>query len=650
MSAGRITQICIAGLVVNLIGSLVAAALDLPVYLDTIGTIFIASLGGYVPGIAVGFFTHLTKSFVDPSQMYFCAINVAIAVFITFLSRRGYFHSFGKTFLMVPALILFSGLSDFFLENFLKSSDILQPIIEYNKNLAANFPQEFLDKGLSVFSTYFLLKYVVPANVKKAFRMIGQKQAPLTDEMKRVVNQESYLKSSLRTKLMAIVVLGSVLLSSSISLISYFLFKETMIEDHIKTVDSMVTLILNELDPKRIDDYLTLGTKAPDYNEMKKRLYAMRNSNPDIKYLYVYRIEADGCHVIFDLDTDTLAGSKPGDVMEFEESFTPYVDDLVAGRPIPPIISDDSYGYILTLYKPLYDANGKCLCYAGIDFSLDLLRTYGRTFLIKLFTLFAGCFVFILALAHGFIENNVIIPVNTMAYCARNFSYESEADREENFNRIRKLDIRTGDEIENLYQALLMTMKNVLNYFTNLKRAKVQVTNMQVKVMAMDEIAYKDSMTGVKNKAAYDRKLSELDAKIEAGQATFCIVMIDVNFLKRVNDTYGHERGNEYLINACKLACSVFGNEHVYRIGGDEFVVIIDDDQVSIAQYFVKQFRAEMDRKNANESLTPWEKISAAVGVAYYEPVYDKCADEVFKRADKEMYANKLAMKAQRTD
>ena len=207
MSAGRITLICIAGLALNLIGSLVAVLLGLSVHLDTIGTIFIASLGGYVPGIAVGFFTHLTKSFVDPSQMYFCAINVVIAIFVTFLSRRGYFHSFGKTFLMIPAMILFSGLSDFFLENFLKASDILQPILEYNRNLADNFPQEFLDKGLSVFSTYFLLNNVVPANVKKAFRSIGQKQAPLTDEMKRVVNQNSYLKSSLRTKMMAILVL-----------------------------------------------------------------------------------------------------------------------------------------------------------------------------------------------------------------------------------------------------------------------------------------------------------------------------------------------------------------------------------------------------------------------------------------------------------
>ena len=142
----------------------------------------------------------------------------------------------------------------------------------------------------------------------------------------------------------------------------------------------------------------------------------------------------------------------------------------------------------------------------------------------------------------------------------------------------------------------------------------------------------------------------QIDKKISAGNAAFCIVMVDVNFLKRVNDTYGHERGNEYLINACRLVCSVFGAEHVYRIGGDEFVVIVEGDRVSLCRYFVKQFKAEMDRKNANALLEPWEKVSAAVGVAFYDKAVDKTADEVFKRADKEMYANKLAMKAQRTD
>ena len=180
--------------------------------------------------------------------------------------------------------------------------------------------------------------------------------------------------------------------------------------------------------------------------------------------------------------------------------------------------------------------------------------------------------------------------------------------------------------------------------------AKIQVENMKVKVYAMDELANTDSLTGIRNKTAYATMIAKLDQHIEDGDAEFCIVMVDVNFLKKVNDNYGHERGNEYLINACRLVCSVFGTEHVYRIGGDEFVVIVTGDKVSLCKYFVKQFQMEMSRKNTNTLLEPWEKISAAVGVAFYQKGVDKNADEVFKRADALMYENKLAMKAQRTD
>ena len=78
--------------------------------------------------------------------------------------------------------------------------------------------------------------------------------------------------------------------------------------------------------------------------------------------------------------------------------------------------------------------------------------------------------------------------------------------------------------------------------------------------------------------------------------------------------------------------------------------MVIEGEEISLCKYFVEQFRAEMARKNSNKLLEPWEKVSAAAGIAFYNAGVDKTTDEVFKRADSEMYANKLAMKAARTD
>ena len=126
--------------------------------------------------------------------------------------------------------------------------------------------------------------------------------------------------------------------------------------------------------------------------------------------------------------------------------------------------------------------------------------------------------------------------------------------------------------------------------------------------------------------------------------------MIDVNYLKRVNDTYGHERGNEYLINACKLACEIFGRENVFRIGGDEFVAVLVGDDASRYKALVRKINAIVTTLRFNDALEPWEKVSAAVGSSLYRSGVDKTCEEVFKRADSQMYKNKLAMKALRTD
>jgi len=649
VSIGKFILICVVGLILNLVGTSIGKSFDLPLYLDTSGTIFIAALGGYVPGIAVGFFTNLLKAIFESSEMYYCTVSILIAIFTAFFARRNFFNHLSKVLILIPFLTLLSGTFDLLIEDFLHSADFLKVMTAFELNFTENFQYEFLDKTFSILIAFALLK-MTPTRIKREILLVGRSQAPVSDEMKRAMNKKNYLSSSLRTKVLLILMLSSLFVSFSISLISYLLFKDTATMDRIKTVDGMVTVVVGMIDPARVDDYIKYGREAEGYKETEEKLYTIKNSATDTRYLYVYRITEEGCRVVFDLNASDIEADKAGELVDFDSAILIYRDDLIAGRPIPPIISDDSYGYLLTLYKPLYDVNGKCQCYAAVDFSMDDLREYTRIFIIKLVVLFAGCFVFIFAVGLAFVENNIILPVNTMAYCARNFSYDSDVARKENIKRIRSLRIKTGDEIENLYIALIRTTENILNYFKYLQRAKGQVADMHVKFKAMDEIAHKDAMTGVKNKTAYNEATALLDKKILLEDAHFCIVMVDVNYLKRVNDNYGHEYGNEYLINACKLTCGVFGKENVYRIGGDEFVIIIEGEKVSLCKYFVAQFKSEMEHKYFNDSLKPWEKVSAAVGMATYEPVHDKTSEEVFKRADKEMYENKLAMKANRTD
>lgn len=650
MSVGKITLICLAGLALNLISSTAAKFFNLPIYLDTIGTIYIAALGGYVPGIAVGFFTNLIKAAFTPSEMYYSSVSVLIAIFTTYVARKGFFQNFVNVLLFIPALAVFTGVCSLIIESFVRLPNFSNSAGEFGMYFLTNIVLfELLDKGVSVLIAFALMQFT-SQEIKNSFHLLGLKQAPLSDDMKRIISKQSYLSSSLRTKMLLILILCSLFVSLSIATISYMLFKTAAIDDKIKSVDGLIAVAINDIKADRIDDYLKLGYAAPDYRAVEQKLYAIKNSSLAMRYLYVYRIEADGCHVVFDLNSSDIVGDEPGQIVPLEKGMQKYRTDLIAGRPVPPIVTNDEYGYLLTLYKPMYDYNGKCQCYVAIDYSMQHMSEYLHDFVVKMIALFIGCFVFIFAIGFSFIENNIILPVNTMAYCAKNFSYDDSVARTHNVKLIHGLKIRTGDEIENLYQALLRTTKNILRYVENLQVAKTEVAGMKLRVHAMNNLARNDAMTGVKNKTAYNEDIAKLNEKIYNSTANFCIVMVDVNFLKRINDTYGHEHGNDYLINACRLVCAVFGEEHVYRIGGDEFVVILEGDKVSLCKYFATQFKSEMDRKFNNESLQPWEKISAAIGVATYEAGVDKTADEVFKRADAQMYANKLAMKANRRD
>ena len=254
------------------------------------------------------------------------------------------------------------------------------------------------------------------------------------------------------------------------------IYQSSAIKERIRIADGIITMAVNEINPKCVDEFIALGHHAEGYNEVERQLYRIRASNSDIKFLYVYKIEEDGCHVVFDLETVNVESSTPGEIQEFDESFEPYLDDLLAGRPIPPIISDDTYGHLLTIYKPVYDSMGHCTCYAGIDFSMDQLNDYGRTFIGKVIALFSGVVIFILALGLSFIENNIILPINTMAYCARNFAYDSEEAREQNIERIKSLEIKTHDEIE-IKTALEVGAKIIGVNNRNLKNFSVDFTN-----------------------------------------------------------------------------------------------------------------------------------------------------------------------------
>ena len=155
-----------------------------------------------------------------------------------------------------------------------------------------------------------------------------------------------------------------------------------------------------------------------------------------------------------------------------------------------------------------------------------------------------------------------------------------------------------------------------------------------------------DALTGVKNRNAFELAKNRINVEIESGEnPEFAIVICDVNGLKYANDNIGHDEGNKLLINACRLICTTFKRSPVFRIGGDEFVAILRNDDYALRNEYISGLMERMTAENYDP--TDVSNVSFATGMAEFTPGLDANCDDVFKRADVVMYEHKKAIKGE---
>lgn len=119
----------------------------------------------------------------------------------------------------------------------------------------------------------------------------------------------------------------------------------------------------------------------------------------------------------------------------------------------------------------------------------------------------------------------------------------------------------------------------------------------------MNSLAYKDGLTGVRNQASYMDYVNELQKQMNQGKVKFAVGVFDVNELKKANDTFGHECGDQLIKSASMLICKVFAHSPVFRIGGDEFVVILQNSDYEEKEQLFTEFDEKMKSVIVDSSL-----------------------------------------------
>ena len=169
-------------------------------------------------------------------------------------------------------------------------------------------------------------------------------------------------------------------------------------------------------------------------------------------------------------------------------------------------------------------------------------------------------------------------------------------------------------------------------------------------VKRMIKMAYTDVLTGAGNTRAYEEAKEKLNRSIRDGDAAFGVAVFDVNNLKLVNDNLGHLAGDQLLKDGYALITEAFPREMVYRVGGDEFVVILKRWRPEFSKVYLDRLRKKVWANNEqNEkfdySKNELPKTVVASGLAMYDKNVDSVYGDVFDRADDAMYANKTALK-----
>lgn len=161
----------------------------------------------------------------------------------------------------------------------------------------------------------------------------------------------------------------------------------------------------------------------------------------------------------------------------------------------------------------------------------------------------------------------------------------------------------------------------------------------QERAELMKKMAYTDGLTGLANRAAFH----EREAELRSGNESCTVVQLDINFLKKVNDVYGHAEGDRHIINAARIISGSLGAlGRCFRTGGDEFIAVAGTTDTAEVSRTLEKLERLSEEYNRTEA--PPVPMRIACGYAVFVPGKDRL-DDVEKLADDRMYERKRAMK-----
>ncbi|SEF77656.1 Hpt domain-containing protein [Butyrivibrio sp. Su6] len=385
----------LAGILLNLAGKWIAGFFGLPLFLDTIGTIFASAECGLFAGLFVALMTNVAGNYFDGVSLYFAIVNMVVALCSTRFFYKNYLKRKSGLISFISVISIISGTLSAFIEwsilgvpenelvagftaLVLDKADLPYMLSYVIGDVAVNF----IDKTVAVVIA-LLLVWLIPGGVRDGIWNREINYAEVAKEQFYNGEYNDMNRRKIRIRLLSIIALEATFLSAVISYVSISLYNENAVRDRIEQVNGVTRLISGAFDGDMMPVFLREGFSNQQYLGLEGLLVAACVNSPGVDRAYVYQIKENGYYIIFDSDPGFKVGGSVGEYHPHIEGFLPYVPQLVAGEKIDPVEINDDSGWYITGLQPVYNSAGECVAYVGADMSMKDILSYKHDFTIR---------------------------------------------------------------------------------------------------------------------------------------------------------------------------------------------------------------------------------------------------------------------------
>ncbi len=439
------------------------------------------------------------------------------------------------------------------------------------------------------------------------------------------------------------------LLCVILSAVQYTNNKAMLYFQYESSISGILRYAAAEIDVDDLAECIRTGEESPKYHELQMALDKIKE-NLEIHFIYIIvplsanpvdniqNVIAGATQYEYEYEADEIVqlNSLTGDSYS-SETAQKYLDAYNSGE-LSFFEASSEWGTDYTGLLPLFDSKGDAVAALCIDVDVAEIQAKLRNNMVEeviLVSMLGAIFIFIF---FSWTERKVSDPIELLETSVVKFASQCRDQKDPEALEIDVPLIHTNNEVEMLANAVSQMSKAIREYVKGIVSAERELARVSVMVN-------KDALTNVRNKNAFDVFAREQEEIIHGGTAEpFALVIADLNGLKKVNETCGHEKGDLYIKKGCRLICGIFSHSPVFRISGDEFAVILAGQAYDERASLISQAQSAFQDLERNESLPLWERCSAAFGVTAYQPGEDRSFEAIFSRAEGNMYQEKERM------